>query len=212
MTRESILMSVERYYSAKLREHGAGPRGVDWNSRESQILRFDQLLNVCDTSAPYRLIDVGCGYGSLLDHLRARGDRVEYLGFDLSAPMIAEARRLHPGDPPTLFRVGQPCGEPADYVVASGIFNVKQETPDGLWHDYIIETVRAMAGLADRGFAFNLLTTYSDAERRRPDLHYADPCWFFDHCKRNYSRHVSLFHDYGLYEFTILVRLELDHP
>jgi hypothetical protein len=29
---------------------------------------------------------------------------------------------------------------------------------------------------------------------------------FFDHCKRNFSRQVALLHDYGLWEFTILVR------
>jgi len=28
----------------------------------------------------------------------------------------------------------------------------------------------------------------------------------FDYCKRTYSRDVALLHDYGLYEFTILVR------
>ena len=40
----------------------------------------------------------------------------------------------------------------------------------------------------------------------RPDLFYADPCWLFDQCKRRHSRDVALLHDYGLYEFTILVR------
>lgn len=37
-------------------------------------------------------------------------------------------------------------------------------------------------------------------------LYYADPAELFDHCKRNYSRNVALLHDYGLYEFTVLVR------
>jgi hypothetical protein len=57
-----------------------------------------------------------------------------------------------------------------------------------------------------RGFAFNCLTAYSDQDKMRPDLHYADPCELFDICKRKYSRNVALLHDYGLYEFTILVR------
>ena len=52
-----------------------------------------------------------------------------------------------------------------------------------------------------------MLTTYSDAEKMRPDLYYGDPTFFFDHCKRNYSRNVALLHDYELYDFTILVRL-----
>jgi hypothetical protein len=50
------------------------------------------------------------------------------------------------------------------------------------------------------------LTSYSDPDKRRPDLYYADPLALFDHCKRTYSRFVSLIHDYPLYEFTLLVR------
>ena len=49
---------------------------------------------------------------------------------------------------------------------------------------------------------------YADAERKRPDLYYADPLALFDHCKRRYSREVALLHDYGLYEFTMIVRKE----
>ena len=37
-------------------------------------------------------------------------------------------------------------------------------------------------------------------------LFYADPCFFFDHCKKHFSKNVALLHDYGMYEFTILVR------
>jgi hypothetical protein len=40
----------------------------------------------------------------------------------------------------------------------------------------------------------------------RNHLFYADPCEFFDLCKRRYSRNVALAHDYDLYEFTLLVR------
>ena len=40
----------------------------------------------------------------------------------------------------------------------------------------------------------------------RPHLHYGDPLWFFDWCKRKYSRNVALLHDYDLYDFTIIVR------
>ena len=56
------------------------------------------------------------------------------------------------------------------------------------------------------GFAFNCLTSYSDAHKMRDYLYYADPCALFDLCKRRYSRYVALLHDYKLYEFTILVR------
>jgi hypothetical protein len=59
--------------------------------------------------------------------------------------------------------------------------------------------------LSRRGFAFNALTSYSDRDKQRDDLYYADPLHWFDHCKKHYSRYVSLLHDYPLFEFTILV-------
>ncbi len=206
MTPSDIHEHVRRYYTRKVEDHGPTPQGTDWNSLAGQLLRFDRLLELCDRTRAYGLIDLGCGYGALLDHLRRGGDAVTYRGIDLSASMIDAARSLHPDEPESTFEVGAATDRPADYVVASGIFNVKQETPDGVWHDYVQETLGGMARMSTRGFAFNLLTTYGDPERRRPDLHYADPCRFFDLCKRRFSRHVSLLHDYGLYEFTILVR------
>jgi hypothetical protein len=42
----------------------------------------------------------------------------------------------------------------------------------------------------------------------RPNLHEPDSGLVFDHCKRRYSRHVALPHDYGLWEFTVRVRRE----
>jgi hypothetical protein len=60
--------------------------------------------------------------------------------------------------------------------------------------------------LSRKGFASNFLTGYSDAEKMRADLYYADPLSLFDYCKRNFSKNVALLHDYRLYDFTILVR------
>jgi len=51
-----------------------------------------------------------------------------------------------------------------------------------------------------------MLTSYSDKEKQRPDLYYANPCFMFDYCMRNFSRDVALLHDYQMFDFTILVR------
>jgi len=90
--------------------------------------------------------------------------------------------------------------------VASGIFNVKLDTPTVDWERYVRDTLGTINALSRKGFAFNVLTKYSDADFMRPNLYYADPLFFFDYCKTNYSRFVTLLHDYPLYEFTIVVR------
>lgn len=202
---DSIRSGVERYYSDKVREHGATHAGVDWNSRESQELRFEQLLTGVDLSTPFSLIDYGCGYGALLGWIRERGGVVDYQGFDLSDEMVGRARELQPEgsfttDPSSLAQ--------ADVVVASGIFNVMAGADEDAWRAYVSDTIDQLNALARERIAFNMLTSYSDPDKMRAGLFYADPREWFDRCKRNLSRHVALLHDYGLYEFTLLVRKE----
>lgn len=202
----SFLEDVERYYTGKFSAHGATARGVDWNGPESQELRFAQLARVIDRPGAFSLNDYGCGYGALCLWLAGEGHEVDYRGFDLSAPMLEHARRVLPDDV-TLVDSEERL-TPADYTVASGTFNVKLEAGDAEWVDYTFDTIRRMAALSTRGLAFNMLTSYSDADRMERRLHYGDPRVYFDFCKRELSRQVALLHDYGLYEFTIVVRLE----
>ncbi len=203
-TLPSCLTGVERYYSEKIRTHGATSRGADWNSTESQELRFAQLLRLCDFSAPFSLNDVGCGYGHLHAFLKRAGADVDYLGVDISAAMIDAARSAQPEG--ARFVTGIRPGRQADYSLASGIFNVRLQNDDRPWEEWMAHMLGVLDESSTRGFAFNCLTAYSDPERMREDLYYADPCRHFDYCKRRFSRNVALLHDYGLYEFTILVR------
>ena len=94
-----------------------------------------------------------------------------------------------------------------DYAVASGIFNVRLEASEELWHGHVVATLGRLGELSRRGFAFNMLTRYADRELLRDYLYYADPSRYFELCKETWSRNVSLLHDYDLYEFTVLVRL-----
>jgi hypothetical protein len=121
--------------------------------------------------------------------------------------MLEYARREH-GDPPrVVFVANEDELEPAAYTVASGIFNVKLDVPSEDWREYVLDTLESLARLSTRGFAFNMLTSYSDADKMRADLYYGDPAYYFDHVKHRHSRNVALLHDYGLYEFTIIARL-----
>lgn len=197
---------IVRYFSQKLGEHGATARGVDWNSEASQALRFRQLLRLTENEREFSITDFGCGYGALADHLLGLGGAFEYFGFDIARDMIVAAEARHRSHASVTFALGSVPDRPRDYCVASGVFNIKLDTPDKEWLAYVLRSLDLMHEYSVRGFAFNMLTSYSDAGRMKADLYYADPLQIFDHCKRRYSRNVALLHDYGLYEFTILVR------
>lgn len=201
-----LLDDVERYYTSKLAEHGATPRGVDWNGDASQTLRFEQLEKLVVPGAPLSANDIGCGYGAMFAFLTQRHADVDYCGCDISPDMVDAARRQFGSDTRATFVTGSRPRRTADYGFASGIFNVRLGRTDDEWEAYMTATLDIMAQTSGLGFAFNCLTSYSDADRMRPDLYYASPTSVFDLCKRRYSRHVALLHDYGLYEFTVLIR------
>src|SRR5205814_7009429 len=115
-------------------EHGATPRGVDWNSEESQRLRFRQLARLWDDERDdVSVIDFGCGYGALLDYLRDEGRAFVYQGFDISDAMITEATSRAGARGGGSFTTDRTQLERADYVVASGVFNVKLTAGSKAW-------------------------------------------------------------------------------
>jgi SAM-dependent methyltransferase len=206
MCERNILTDVVDYYEGKLAAFGATPRGVDWKDEESQTKRFEQLvraLGIDERDTSFTLLDFGCGYGALLTFLRQRGYGCVYVGYDGSPRMILEAKRLHEGVADAMFLSEWSTVAPADYVVASGIFNVRLVWSVEEWREYTLRTLAEIDAKALDGWAANFLTGYADEDRQRPDLYYADPAAMFGWCKRSASRWVSLFHDYNLYEFTI---------
>lgn len=201
-----LLTEVAGYYTTKLVQHGETPQGVDWNGEESQTLRFEQLRKIIGTSNHFTINDLGCGYGALYDFLDHRYDSFSYSGIDVSESMVRAAEQRYKGKCQARFVLGSEADQIADFGVASGIFNVRLGRSDAEWQYYLEATLDKLDQTSRIGFAFNCLTSYSDADKMRGYLYYADPCVLFDLCKRRYSRNVALLHDYGLYEFTILVR------
>lgn len=206
MADDALRDDVARYYTDKVRRHGPSAQGVDWRDDESQRTRFAQLLRVADDADRVEVLDYGCGYGALVDELDRDGRPFRWVGFDISDAMLDEARARYGDRAECAVVADEATLEALDFVVASGIFNVRLETDEGAWRRYVERVVDRLDALSRRGFAFNMLTSYSEPEKMRPDLYYADPLAWFDRCKRQYSRQVALLHDYELWEFTIVVR------
>ncbi len=206
MTDSNDLSKVKNYFIEKLEIHGTTHKGVDYNSVESQELRFFQLIKVIDPGQKYSLLDFGSGYGGMYDYLVRLGHQLQYVGYDIAEPMVAKGIETHAGNPDCSFTSKIEEVPLLDYAVVSGTFNMKLDADNDTWTKIVVEGLHQMNERASRGMAFNMLTKYSDADRMREDLYYADPLFFFDYCKRNFSKNVALLHDYQLYDFTILVR------
>lgn len=201
---DDIYNQVKKYYTDKIEAFGTTPKGVDWNSQESQFLRFSILSKLIANNDEFHVLDYGCGFGSLFEYYLTQYSNFKYTGFDISETMIIEAKKKHLNANTNWLNHLE--AKQYDYVIASGIFNVKLKNNNDDWLEYIFKTLTEINTLSKKGFAFNVLTKYSDKEYMKDYLFYADPLILFDYCKNNFSKKVSLLHDYPLYEFTIIVR------
>ena len=198
------------YFETTLKKFGHTPKGVDWNSDISQNLRFQQLVKVIDANNPFSILDYGCGYGALLDYLiDNKYSFSKYIGYDISEKMIEASRLLYSQIESASFVTNLEEKIKVDYAVASGVFNMKLETPDDAWTEYVMSCLDKINKVTEKGFAITFLTKYSDKEKMRGDLYYADPCFLFDYSKKNYAKNVAILHDYGVYDFTLIVRKDL---
>ena len=206
--RYQFLEKVAKLYSDNLNKYGPVATSVGWRDEASQKLRFCKLVEVIEGEAlrqPLIINELGCGYGSMYEYLENDCSLhvAQYYGYDISEEMLDCARQTFKNKNATFIKSDHITRE-ADYSFTSGIFNVKFDIPEDLWQQYIEETLSGMDAKSTRGFTFNVLSTYVDY--REKHLYYADPSYYFDFCKKNFSKKVSLLHDYNLWEWTIVVK------
>ena len=208
---ENVYAGVGDYYTATMARHGATPRGVDWSCEATQFLRFVQLLKIGRFDVPVSVNDLGCGYGALAVFLAERypTNNIDYLGIDLAPVMIQRARRRHRGKPSTRFAIGRSSPRQADYSVASGVMNVNLEQPLDLWEAFVRTVLDDMHRTSRIGFAVNFLA------RPNPDAPpgqlYCPPLEIWArYCEQSLGCSVEVLTEYGMREYTLLVRRNPD--
>jgi SAM-dependent methyltransferase len=204
-----MIDDLKAYYQNLLTQHGDSPLSVQHISTDSQFKRFE-ILNAIDKNA-HSIIDIGCGLGDMYKYLMNNQYKGRYLGLDFLADFIdlANNKYAHHKNQDVGFQVCDlnqddiPKGY--DYILLSGVFNNKMENNE----EFMLTTLKKMFASANKGIAFNAMSTYVDYQD--DELYYSDPLVIFDFCKRNLSHAVTLKHDYLVktdsipYEYTIYV-------
>jgi SAM-dependent methyltransferase len=201
--------AIVEHYERCLREHGGTPTGVDWPNGADLATRFAIMLEpLTEAGERPELLDLGCGPGLLLDFLAAIGsaDRVKYRGIDLSSKMIDAARRRWPGHEFSCRDiVAAPLPEQSvDVVIMNGVLTERVALDVATMTALAEALVAAAFRVARVAVAFNVMNFHVDWQRN--DLFH----WPFDALAgflcRHVSRHYELRADYGLYEYTCIVR------
>jgi SAM-dependent methyltransferase len=202
-------IQMDSYYRELLNNEKDKSRQVGWRDNLAQIHRFQQLYRLFEGQTNIEVADVGCGLAEFYNFLNNINLKFNYIGYDISKDMVDSANlEIQPTENGFVVNHINTTDDVQDhdFLVASGIFNMKRDIGNEIWFQYIVDQLNIINKKAQKGFAFNMLTSYSDKEFMRDELYYGNPSIFFDYCKKNYSKNVALLHDYNEYDFTIIVR------
>jgi len=199
---------MNAYYKKIIEQESTLSRQVGWRDELAQKRRFEQLYKLVENHHSIDIADLGCGLAGFYTFLKNHRDDFRYTGYDLSEDMIVGAKDIiMQGRESKLLLIEKTEDiKVHDFIILSGIFNMKRSIDDDSWLEYILKQLQIIHTKSKKGFAFNLLTSYSDEAFKRDELYYASPSLFFDYCKKHFSKNIALLHDYDEYDFTIIVR------
>ncbi|MBN3033348.1 MAG: class I SAM-dependent methyltransferase [Candidatus Saganbacteria bacterium] len=202
------------YFEGLLAEHGANYLALDWNSPDSQRLRFKVLKELFiygKKAAGISLLDLGCGLGDLYGWLKADGtlkrNRIGYTGYDISPGLIAEAKKKYPDGKFEVRDILEDRHAPKfDYIFCCGVFNIR--TTDRLDHlDFVKEMLFRLYDLAVCGVGVNFLSEGGLPLAGQADAGAGRYFFFNPEEILDYSRFVAtryiLRHDYHPGDFTV---------
>ena len=85
-------------YDDRIKKYGSTPISVGWKDINTQYLRFETLINELKINKNSSILDLGCGYGALINFLhenKIQFSEKGYLGIDVSKNMIEIAKKNH---------------------------------------------------------------------------------------------------------------------
>lgn len=193
--RENDKQRIIERYDKRLGMYGYDPRTLGW-FKGRQKIRFRVLSEVGDMEN-CTVLDVGCGFGDLFDHLRKKELNIQYTGCDINKNLVNVGKKIYPeADLMIVDIVKTQLLHKFDWVVSSGVFNVKLSNS---W-EFIKEMIQEMFLLCRKGVAVDFISDYVDY--RVEDTHYTSPEKIFKFCK-SLTKFVLLRHDYMPFEFCV---------
>jgi hypothetical protein len=206
--------TIVRECERALELHGDTFQGAGWTKKKEYAeLRYKMMLEGIKESfpRPVTLLDFGCGAAHLYEYILAqRLSEIEYSGLDLSEKYIDLCRRKFPEIEFRQVDLLQSNGSIPryDFIVLNGIFNYRGAVGFEEMRQYFQALLGRIWPFVRRGMAFNVMSKYLDWERNDLfHLGFDDVARFLD---SQISRHFTIRHDYGLFEFTVYVYRQSD--
>ena len=189
--------SIDHAYHEEFKKYGYSLASIMIPKGASDA-RFKVKFDIGDLTN-CRVLDVGCGFGHMMDYLQAWGINAQYTGVDICPAFIEIAKKRHPEVDFRLLNIlDSDIEEKWDWVFLVGAFNVAPKKQR--WWPYVQEMIKRMYDLCTEGVAVDFLSSYVDFQKEKS--FHAKPEKVFSFGK-TLTRRVVLRHDYMAYEFTL---------
>ena len=180
---------ISNIYNKRFDTFNNTPKGVFWNSKLSQDLRLniilDKILNN-SKSEIFSIADIGCGYGRLYEIIKERNldKKIQYYGFDINKNSINFCKNNKDFEN-VEFAISAFPFKITDYVVMSGTYNLTPTNNISLWEDYIIKNLTSNWKLVKKAMIFNCLI--KEKKEINKALYYTELSWLKRICENNFG-------------------------
>ena len=180
---------ISNIYNKRFNNYNNTPKGVFWNSKLSQDLRLNIILDKIlqnSKNDEFSIADIGCGYGRLYEIIRERklDRKVQYHGFDINEKLINFCKNNRDFKN-VQFSINSFPFKITDYVVMSGTYNLAPTNNISLWEDYIIKNLTNNWKLVKKAMIFNCLI--KEKKEINKALYYTELSWLNRICENNFG-------------------------
>ena len=181
---------ISNIYNKRFNNYNNTPKGVFWNSKLSQDLRLNIILDKIlqnSKNDEFSIADIGCGYGRLYEIIRERklDRKVQYHGFDINEKLINFCKNNRDFKN-VQFSINSFPFKKTDYVVMSGTYNLTPTNQISLWEDYIIKNLTNNWKLVKKAMIFNCLI--KEKKEINKALYYTELQWIKRICENNFGK------------------------
>jgi len=144
-------INSKKFYASSIKTYGTTPKGLNWNSLESQNIRFDVILDMLPNDlSQLSIADAGCGFGDMYLYMLKKNKRVKkYTGIDSLRQMCKIAARKT-GCEIIQADICIDILPDADFYICSGAMNILEEFET---YQFILNCYSS----CKKGFIFNIL-------------------------------------------------------
>ena len=181
---------ISNIYTKRFDNYNNTPKGVFWNSKLSQDLRLniilDKILKIAKNE-DFSIADIGCGYGRLYELIRERNldGKIQYYGFDINQKLIDFCKK-NKNFGNVEFAINAFPFKITDYVIMSGTYNLTPTNNISLWEDYIIKNLTSNWKLVKKAMIFNCLI--KEKKEINKALYYTELPWIKRFCENNFGQ------------------------